>query len=257
MPVQEKKTSLLKLLLSVVLIGALTVLLSGPAGTSPASVSSSANDVIVADNLHSMEIMGNMLASPAPAENPETGEASDSDDSEESADASKAAGSSDSAEAAGEADSSPVDDEADEGAGLPSFSQPSPYEPSPESREGVWVSQGTDWMFMVDGAAYTGWLNDADGKRYYLDQDGTMHVGWLDVDGKRYYLDQDGIMQTGDVSIGKETYHFFPSGVLDDGSGDIDITGSSSGSSGSDKKAEETKTEVSSAKKKPNPNIWL
>ena len=96
------------------------------------------------------------------------------------------------------------------------------YSVSPESQEGEWVPQGESWMFMVNGAAYTGWLNDADGKRYYLDSDGLMHTGWLELDGKSYYLDQDGIMQTGSVTIEGETYTFFPSGVLDDGSGDIE-----------------------------------
>lgn len=89
----------------------------------------------------------------------------------------------------------------------------SPYEVSPEASKGTWVSQGTGWMFMVDEVPYTGWLNDTDGKRYYLDTDGMMMTGWLEEDGKTYYLDADGIMQTGEVQIDGTLYTFDEYGV--------------------------------------------
>lgn len=70
-------------------------------------------------------------------------------------------------------------------------------------------------MFLVDGNAYTGWLTDTDGKRYYFDENGIMQTGWVDVDGKRYYMDLDGIMQTGDITIGKKSYHLNDDGSLE------------------------------------------
>lgn len=86
---------------------------------------------------------------------------------------------------------------------------------SPEASRGVWTASGSNWLFLVDGNAYTGWLCDTDGKHYFFDADGIMQTGWLDESGKRYYLDLDGIMQTGDVTIGKETYHFLEDGSLE------------------------------------------
>ena len=41
-------------------------------------------------------------------------------------------------------------------------------ETSPEASLGVWTSSGSNWMFMVDGVPYTGWLIDTDGKHYSL-----------------------------------------------------------------------------------------
>ncbi|MDC7290658.1 polysaccharide deacetylase family protein [Blautia schinkii] len=86
---------------------------------------------------------------------------------------------------------------------------------SPEAAKGVWTANGSNWMFLVDGNAFTGWLSDTDGKRYFFDNNGIMQTGWLDEGGKRYYLNLDGIMQTGDVTIGKETYHFLDDGSLE------------------------------------------
>lgn len=85
---------------------------------------------------------------------------------------------------------------------------------SPEASVGVWTPNGSRWMFLVNGTPYYGWLTDLDGKRYYMDPDGNMHVGWLDDGGKRYYMDLDGIMQTGTVTIDDEKYQFLEDGSL-------------------------------------------
>ena len=77
---------------------------------------------------------------------------------------------------------------------------PVPFEVSPEAEKGVWTSSGSNWMFMVDGQAYTGWLTDTDGKRYFFDSSGIMKTGWVDDGGKRYFMDLDGIMQTGFIT---------------------------------------------------------
>lgn len=84
---------------------------------------------------------------------------------------------------------------------------------SDEAASGVWTSSGSDWLFMVDGKSYTGWLTDTDGKTYYFNKDGIMQTGWVDADGKRYYMDLDGIMQTGVVTVDGKSYE-----LLDDGS---------------------------------------
>lgn len=90
------------------------------------------------------------------------------------------------------------------------------FEVSPEADRGVWTPSGSNWMFLVDGTPYTGWLTDKDQHRYFFNSDGIMQTGWLDDGGKRYYLDLDGIMQTGTVKIDKETYEFGEDGSLKD-----------------------------------------
>ena len=85
---------------------------------------------------------------------------------------------------------------------------------SPEAKKGVWTASGSDWIFLVDGTAYTGWLTDTDGKQYYFDKAGIMQTGWVDVENKRYYMDLDGIMQTGDITVDGKTYHLNADGSL-------------------------------------------
>ena len=58
---------------------------------------------------------------------------------------------------------------------------------SPEAENGVWTPDGTNWKFMVDGTAYTGWLTDTDAHRYYFNKDGIMQTGWITL-GKKTLL---------------------------------------------------------------------
>lgn len=87
-------------------------------------------------------------------------------------------------------------------------------EVSPEAGTGVWTSSGSNWMFMVDGVPYTGWLIDTDGKHYFFDKDGIMQTGWVNDNGKRYYLDMDGIMQTGTITVDGKSYELQADGSL-------------------------------------------
>lgn len=84
---------------------------------------------------------------------------------------------------------------------------------SDEAASGTWTSSGSNWLFMVNGKAHTGWLTDTDGKTYYFNKDGIMQTGWVNADGKRYYMDLDGIMQTGIITVDGKSYE-----LLDDGS---------------------------------------
>lgn len=91
---------------------------------------------------------------------------------------------------------------------------PDEQQVSPEAENGIWTADGSNWLFMVDGAPYTGWLTDTDGKRYYFDKNGIMQRGWLKLKGMKYYLDEDGIMQTGTVTIDGKKYTFASGGAL-------------------------------------------
>ena len=68
-------------------------------------------------------------------------------------------------------------------------------ETSPEASLGVWTSSGSNWMFMVDGVPYTGWLIDTDGKHYFFDKDGIMQTGTITVDDQNYELQADGSLK--------------------------------------------------------------
>lgn len=91
---------------------------------------------------------------------------------------------------------------------------PEEQQVSPEAEKGVWTADGSNWLFMVDGTAYTGWLTDTDGKRYYFDKNGIMQRGWLKLKGKKYYLDEDGIMQTGTITVDGKKYQLTSDGSL-------------------------------------------
>ena len=91
---------------------------------------------------------------------------------------------------------------------------PVPFEVSPEAEKGVWTSSGSNWMFMVDGQAHTGWLTDTDGKRYFFDDSGIMKTGWVDDGGKRYFMDLDAIMQTGFITTEGKSYELLADGSL-------------------------------------------
>ena len=67
---------------------------------------------------------------------------------------------------------------------------------------------------MVDGTAYTGWLTDTDGHRYYFNKDGIMKTGWITLGKKRYYLDEDGIMQIGTITVNGKKYSLAADGSL-------------------------------------------
>lgn len=93
---------------------------------------------------------------------------------------------------------------------IPATSTPTPtpeaQKASPEAENGVWTANGSDWLFMVDGTAYTGWLTDTDGKRYYFNKNGIMQRRWLKLKRKTYYLDEDGILQTGTFTADGKKY---------------------------------------------------
>lgn len=88
------------------------------------------------------------------------------------------------------------------------------FDVSPEASKGIWTANGSDWMFMIDGIPYKGWLTDTDGHRYFFDADGIMQKGWLDEGGKRYYFNLDGVMQTGKIKVDQETYELNKDGSL-------------------------------------------
>ena len=67
----------------------------------------------------------------------------------------------------------------------------------------------------------TGW-DGYEGRRRYLQADGTYATGWLDLDGKRYYLDEDGLTLSGWQEVEGITRYFRADGSMARGEEEID-----------------------------------
>ena len=76
-----------------------------------------------------------------------------------------------------------------------------------------WMEEnGRRYYLNADGTRATGWLELA-GKRYLLDEDGFTMYGWHEENGIRYYIKEDGAMATGTVLIDGVNHHFTSAGV--------------------------------------------
>ena len=80
---------------------------------------------------------------------------------------------------------------------------------------------GLQWQELEEGCYYfdyttaqmvTGWVGSD--TKFYLDPDGKLHTGWLELDGKQYYFYQAGDMATGKMTIGNGEYYFDENGVM-------------------------------------------
>lgn len=71
--------------------------------------------------------------------------------------------------------------------------------PEPESN---WKYQNQDGSWKADE-----WFQDADGRWYHFNPDGTAHRGWFqDTDGKWYFFAYNGIMQSGLIKVDGNVY---------------------------------------------------
>ena len=130
MPANEMKTSPILILVNLLLIGILTGLLTGSSGASTALAPSSA-DVIVANNPHSIETIGSLLMTPTPSPVPETEPAAEPASRSETETEGNAPDSDEQTQTQSQADTAAAGSQ--DSSRLP---QASPYEPSPESKEG-------------------------------------------------------------------------------------------------------------------------
>ena len=67
----------------------------------------------------------------------------------------------------------------------------------------------------------TGWMTEAE-QTFYINKDGSRHIGWLELDGERYYLDNMGVLQTGWLEHGNNTYYLQADGSAAKGKATID-----------------------------------
>lgn len=77
---------------------------------------------------------------------------------------------------------------------------------------GYSYNPGNSW----NGSLYVrhGWVQNADGTWYFLDNNGTIYRGWLELSDGTYYLNSDGIMLTGWQKIDRNWYVFDGSGRM-------------------------------------------
>ncbi len=82
--------------------------------------------------------------------------------------------------------------------------------PAPHS--GWFEENGRKYYLNEDGTRPTGWF-DLEGKRYLLDEEGFVKTGWFEENGNRYYIKQDGSMATGTIQIDGVNHHFTSAGI--------------------------------------------
>jgi LAS superfamily LD-carboxypeptidase LdcB len=69
------------------------------------------------------------------------------------------------------------------------------------------------WLFGENGALCAAGRQEVFGKTYYLNQDLTLHTGWLEEEGTKYYFHADGTMAKGQVEIDGATWFFTSTGA--------------------------------------------
>lgn len=80
-----------------------------------------------------------------------------------------------------------------------------------------WVNDGASWYHLNDsGVMSTGWIQDGT-SRYYLRSSGAMATGWRQIDQAWYYFDGSGAMQTGWINDGASWYHLNSYGIMSTG----------------------------------------
>ncbi|MGL5434077.1 MAG: hypothetical protein ACRDBO_01590 [Lachnospiraceae bacterium] len=80
-----------------------------------------------------------------------------------------------------------------------------------------WVQDAAGWWYRNADGSYpvnTWFQETASGSWYFLNEQGYMVTGWIDLNGSRYYCGDDGAMYTGSFTIDGVTYQFDESGVL-------------------------------------------
>lgn len=87
------------------------------------------------------------------------------------------------------------------------------FENSMYSVSNRWIknSDGTYLYLNSDGFVNTGWVN-VDEKYFYMDESGIMQTGWLNYEDQLYYLHTDGSMATGKTIIDSKEYYFHTDG---------------------------------------------
>lgn len=89
-----------------------------------------------------------------------------------------------------------------------------------------WLKVHDKLFYYVNGKQYNepGWFNEHDinpeadeNKMYYIEDDGTVAVGWKEFSDKWYYFDENGVMQTGWQQIKYSWYYFDKYGEMKQG----------------------------------------
>ncbi len=101
---------------------------------------------------------------------------------------------------------------------------------APMTSEAAWV-EDTSWKYVNEDGSFKvdEWFTDSAGKTYYLDEDGSMTIGWLDVPSEdaengvtSYFFDYNGVMVRGLCEIDDRLYLFNEDGSLFSGAKEIE-----------------------------------
>lgn len=84
-----------------------------------------------------------------------------------------------------------------------------------------WYTQDNQTYYILDGERITGFFQ-ADGITYYQNEEGFLHIGWLEFNELRYYFNTNGSMHTGWLVLDNNTYYFGSDGTAFVGWASID-----------------------------------
>lgn len=75
----------------------------------------------------------------------------------------------------------------------------------PEKKEGWYVNEDGSHSYYIDNKMATG-MHEIEGEKYFFDDQGIMHEGFLHLNEELYFFNNDGVMQTGFVQMETEAF---------------------------------------------------
>ena len=78
-------------------------------------------------------------------------------------------------------------------------------------------SQPTLYIFNDDGKLASGWQTDTRDNKYYVNQNGTLATGHINIDGELYLLDDTGHPRTGWINENGDRYYYHSTGAVTKG----------------------------------------
>lgn len=86
-----------------------------------------------------------------------------------------------------------------------------------ETFDGEKLSHDTTFVFDNDGKLLSGWQTNAKGRKFYVNQDGTIASGEMTIDDKWYNLEDNGVPKTGWINISGDRYYYDSEGAAASG----------------------------------------
>lgn len=87
--------------------------------------------------------------------------------------------------------------------------------------DGEKLSDKATFVFNYEGQLLNGWQTNSKGKKFYVNQDGTIATGEVTIEDKLYNLDENGYPKTGWLNISGDRYYYYADGIAATGANKI------------------------------------